>query len=67
MIKVYCDCCKEPIENIGDQINLSFNNLLIDSIEDEYHFHKSCSVRVINTLKDFLSRQEKEVKEDENL
>ena len=65
MIKVYCDCCKKPIENIGDQINLSFNNLLIDAVEDEYHFHTSCAVRVKNLLEHFLSRPVQDEKEDE--
>lgn len=65
MIKVYCDCCKEPIENFGDQVTVGFNNCLIDSVDDEYHFHTACAVRVRNILEDFLSRPVQDEKEDE--
>ena len=64
MIKVYCDCCKEPINNFGDQVTVSFYNGLIQEVDEEFHFHTSCAVRVKNILDDFLSRQETEVKED---
>lgn len=65
MIKVYCDCCKKPIENFGDQVTVSFNNLLTQSVDDEYHLHIACAVRVKNRLNDFLPRHEKEEKEDD--